>query len=724
MLLFATACGSSGRQPPATSVEAAPTSRGALSALTAPPSGPSGTISTFAGGGVGDHGPAMAAPLNHVSSLAVDKRGDLFIALQDDCRIRKVEGGIITTVVGTGRCGYSGDGGSATAALIGPSSSIAVDANGNLDIADGQNCRIRQLRPNGDIRTVAGDGNCGIGVDGVAPTATSLSSSLYLAARRNGLLYIADGCRIRVVAGGIIRTIAGSATCAYQGDGGLASAASFYSDVAGIAVDSEGDLYVVEYEFARVRRIDGATHRINTVAGHGVYCDLCSNHEGIARGFSGDGGPATSAVLSYPQGVAVKPDGTLLIADTVNCRVRAVSRDGLIATVAGGGTPPGPTALPGPLRDPACGYAGDHGPATSASLTQVRALAVDAAGQLYIGDTCRVRMVVGGTITTVAGGYCKFGGDGGPAVAATLDRPSRVAVGADNAVYIADGGNCRVREVRAGLITTVPGTEHCLAGGVALDKAGDLFVATSDDCAIREFAPGRPTAIIVGGSCDSSNLTLRDPSDVAVAPNGDLYIAEPQQCRVLRASHGQLAVFAGTGQCSDAGDGGPAAQAALHAPFGVSVDGAGNLYIADTDGCRVREVARAGTITTVAGNGTCGFGGDGGPASRATLNLPIGLAIDAAGDVFIVDSGNCRVREVRDAVITTVAGSGTCGFSGDGGPARDAELNPVGIAVDDAGNLFVADLFNDRVRVVYGVAAGTPPTPSPIPTARRSMTTP
>ncbi len=334
---------------------------------------------------------------------------------------------------------------------------------------------------------------------------------------------------------------------------------------------------------------------ITTVAGNG------------SSGYSGDGGPATSALLNFPMGVAVDSAGNLFIADDGNACIRKVSLSGIITTVAGNGS---------------SGYGGDGGPATSAMLHSPRGVAVDSAGNLFIADTdnYRIRKVSSsGIITTVAGnGSSGFGGDGGPATSALLNFPR----------------------------------------GVAVDSAGNLFIADDGDSRIRKVS-----------------------------------------------SSGIITTVAGNGSSGFGGDGGPATSAQLHSPRGVALDSSGNLFIADADNYRIRKVSPSGIITTVAGNGSSGYGGDGGPATSALLDFPVGVAVDSAGNLFIADDGDSRIREVSSSgIITTVAGNGSSGFGGDGGPATSAQLHsPRGVVVDSTGNLFIADADNYRIRMVAGV---------------------
>jgi len=367
-----------------------------------------------------------------------------------------------------------------------------------------------------------------------------------------------------------------------------------------VAVAGPGP-YVYQWQFNGTNLPSGI---ITTVAGNGT------------AGYSGDGGPATNARLSQPNGLAADAFGNLFIGDTGNNRVRKVSLGGVISTVAGDGSG---------------SYSGDGGPATNAALNYPIGVAVDASGNLFVAQQYgqRIRKVsTNGVITTFAGnGNQGFSGDGGPAINASLNEACGVALDASGNLLIADYYNNRIRKVDTnGIITTVAGS----------------------------------------------------------GPVGY-----------------------GTGSYS--GDGGPATNAGVNAPYAVVTDVAGNLFIADTHNNRIRKVDTNGVITTIAGNGNQGYSGDGGPATDAALADPGGVALDSSGNVFIGDNGNNRVRKVdTNGIITTVAGDGIAGFSGDGGPSVYAELrNPIGVALDTAGNLAFADVNNNRIRKVMTASAPT-----------------
>ena len=408
-------------------------------------------------------------------------------------------------------------------------------------------------------------------------------------------------------------------------------------------------------------------------------------------GFGGDNGPATSAQLNAPNGVAVDPGGNLYIADTANNRIRKVA-NGAITTVAGNGTA-------------GFGSGGDNGPATSADLNQPQGIAIDSVGNLYIADTVnnRVRKVANGVITTAAGnGGGGFSGDGNPATSAQVSGPRDVAVDSAGNLYIADRGNRRIRKVSGGVINTVAGdgllgdngaATSALLGfpeGVAVDSAGNLYIADPENSRIRKVSGGVITTLVA--------TTVANPGGIAVDATDNLYIADTGNNRIRKLANGAITTVAGNGMPGFSGDNGPPASAQLNGPLAMAVDSAGILYIADTDNHRIRKVAN-GVITTVAGNGTPGFSGDNGPATSAQLNQPEGVAVDSVGNVYIADDINHRIRKVSNGVITTLAGNGISSFGGDNGPAASARLSfPTGVAFDAAGNLYISDNGNQRIR--------------------------
>ena len=321
------------------------------------------------------------------------------------------------------------------------------------------------------------------------------------------------------------------------------------------------------------------------------------------------------------------------------------------------------------------GYSGDGGEATSAQLNFPVGVSVDINGNLFIADqvNSRIRMVnSAGIISTYAGGTGSwgYGGDGGLATIAQLNQPTGVSADINGNVYIADLVNHRIRMVNsAGIISTFAGTGE---GGYNGD-----------------------------GSATSAQLNY--PYGLSADVNGNVYIADKGNHRIRMVnSAGIITTYAGTGTAGYFGDGDVATSAQLNNPWAVSADINGNVYIADRDNQRIRMVNSAGIITTFAGTGTAGFGGDGSLATIAQLNYPHGVSTDINRNVYIPDQGNNRIRMVNSAgIITTYAGTGTAGYFGDGGAGTSAQLNdPSGVAVDLSGNVYIADTYNNRIRYV------------------------
>jgi hypothetical protein len=630
----------------------------------------------------------VASGVRQPSAVAVDGAGNLVVADQSAPQVdvvavrtgtfygQKMKVGHLYVVAGTGTSGFSGDGGPATNAELNFPQGVAVDGAGNLIIADRDNNRIRAVAAStgtfygkkmtaGHIYTVAGTGAQGYSGDGVPATSSELDGPPGVAVDGAGNLVIADNSneRVRVVAAhagtfygkkmkaDYIYTVAGDGTLGSSGDGGPATKAEV-SPFA-VAVDGAGNLLITDLENDRVRVVAASTGTsygtkmtagdIYTVAGTGGF------------GYSGDGGPATSAELTLPWGTVVDGAGNVVFADFKNNRVRvAAARTGTfygvkmtaghIYTVAGTGD---------------AGYDGDRGPAALADLHWPSGVAVDGAGNLLIADLYNnvIRVVAakpgtfygqamtGGDIYTVAGGGGL--GDGHRATRAELLNPAGIAVDGSGDLLIADTVRSRIRVVaahtgtfygqamKANFIYTVAGTE--VAG-----YNGDGIPATSAELNF----PGDMTADGAGNLviADTSNNRVR----VVAAKAGTFY------GKKMKA--GDIYTVAGVGAPGFSGDGGRATLAELNAPDQVVVDGAGNLLIADTGNDRVRIVAAttgtfygramtAGHIYTVAGNGNPGFAGDGGPGVSAELNTPEGVAVDGSG-LLIADSFNNRIRMV------------------------------------------------------------------------------
>ena len=665
--------------------------------------------------------PGLQAPLGAITGLVFDSAGNLYIADTSNNLVLKMDQqGTVTVFAGNGTAGFSGDGGAARNAALNlgnqgsATGGLATDTAGNLFIADSMNNRVRMVSSSGVITTIAGNGQAGFSGDGGNATLASLNTPASVAVDGAGDIFIGDWLngRVRKVSAGIITTVAGNGTFAnpqigpavqspIQGMVGIAvdtagnlyfgeqnqygneygnlfpgattvepflakvSAAGVLSLIplpAGpcqasaedaLAFDSSGNLYIVDSHCSAVYKMtpDGVIVTKGP-AGSPVIATVAGDGSGTP-GFSGDGGPADQALLNLPLGLAADSGGDLFIADSSNFRLRKVTPAGIISTVGG----------------PGYSYGGDGGAAISANLSGPEGVAVDPGAGLFIADTFnnRIRRVTpNGIVSTFAGtGAYSFSGDGGPATAATLRQPNSVAVGVAGTVWIADSVNSSVRRVdQGGTISTVFTLPNNLLRppykiwepAVAADAFGDVFSAG---------AYTQPDVVGFLGDV------------VKVAPNGAV-------TTVAKIS-----------------------------TEGIASDAAGNLVISD-GGATVYRVTTDGVAQVIAGNGRPGFYGDGGPATAAELLAPSGVAMDAAGNVYIADPGNQRIRKVTaEGIISTVAGTGNAGFSGDGGPATAAEINnPGGVAVDAAGNLYIADAGNNRIREVLARPPGVQLSPT------------
>lgn len=503
-------------------------------------------------------------------------------------------------------------------------------------------------------------------------------------------------------------------TVAGGGPNNLSATHASIGYAGGVAIDGAGNTYISDSYSNQVFKVD-TNGNLTIVAGNGTV------------GYSGDGGPATSATLTNPEALAVDNSGNIFIADTGNFVIREVlAGSGKIQTVAGNGQE---------------GYSGDGGAATAAQLDDPFGVFVDGSGNLFIADTDNsiIREVSGGTINTVAGTPGGFGytGDSGPATAAQLDEPEGVFVDGSGNIFIADTLNSVIREVVAanGNIQTVAGNgtagysgdsgsantaELDQPTGVFVDASGDIFIADTQNFIIREVVTGTINTVAGtpktegysgdGGLATSAELNY--PSTMAVDGSGDIFIADTDNYVIREATvGGNINPYAGNNTLAYSGDGGPATSAALNFPGETFVDSQGDIFIADSDSSVIREVvAASGNIQTVAGNGvacdttinpTCG---DGGLATAAELNSPSGIFVDGSGNVFIADNADSVIREVLAASgdIQTIAGTmGMAGYAGDGSAATLAELSsPASAVLDASGNIYIADHQNSAVRVV------------------------
>lgn len=343
-----------------------------------------------------------------------------------------------------------------------------------------------------------------------------------------------------------------------------------------------------------------------------------------------------------------------------------ITRSQIITTIAGNGT---------------IGYSGDGGPAIAAELSNPVAVALDASGNIYIADRAnkRIRKVnTSGIISTILGnGIVGYSGDGGQATDAEINYPQGVAIDIFGNLYVADANNSRIRKVNT--------------SGIVSTFTGNGTGAYSGD----------------GGQATAAEIYY--PQGIATDAFGNIYIADSFNNRIRKIdTSGIITTIAGNGTGGYSGDGGQATAAEIRDPCGLTVDSSGGIYITDVQNNCIRIVNTSGIINTIAGNNVQGYWGDGGQATDAELDVPFGVAFDASGNVYVEDTDNNRMRIVSSGIITTFAGNGYAGYSGDGGPATDAEIHtPGGIELDVSGNIYFVDIVNNRIRKITSISTGS-----------------
>ncbi|HME09209.1 MAG TPA: SBBP repeat-containing protein, partial [Bryobacteraceae bacterium] len=625
----------------------------------------------------------------------------------------------------------------ATSVGVQSPTSVAKDGNGNLYVGFGAG--VYKVDTAGVLSVLATTAYI---VDYLAAdTAGNVYLSGIIITINGGGFGLGYTCSVQKISNGIVTDFVGHGTC---------DSTSPLGHVTGLATAVNGDVYIADT--TTVRKVSNGV--LTTIAGNGTSAS------------SGDGGPATSASVQ-PKGIAVDQNTNVYITENHSASgyfIRAVT-NGTINRFAGGGT-----------------NANDGASASAALLNSLSGYMVAGApGAVYFSDATRVRAILNGTLTTIAGSspctsppfpspVC----DGGPALNASLSGPSGIALDGNGTLYIADAGHQRVRTVSNGTINTVVGngtsslgdgisaTDESLAfpSGVATDNSGDVFILDGNN-SLRKIADG----VISRLTTSSSGFT---GEALAIDGSGNFYSADLGQSKVFKYSkNGVVTTFAGNGSVTASGDGGLATNAGIPDPNSVAVDSLGNVYIASSS--VIREVsASSGNITTIAGvSGKFGSSGDNGPATQALFSSQLWVAVDSSFNVYVGDSGNSRVRKISGGIVNTIAagllfpaaiaadnsgnvyvtdgsvitkisngvasvigGNGIAGFSGDGVPALDAQLCPYSLTVDSSGRVYFTDsnCGNAIVRVLIPPPGGTtsPPnllslSPSSAPVGAASM---
>jgi uncharacterized repeat protein (TIGR01451 family) len=596
----------------------------------------------------------------------------------------------ITTIAG----GFNGDGKTATSIGLSSADAMIADANENLYFLDRSQNTIRRIDAvTKMITTIAGGGTAF-----VTEGAPALSVGLILLQFQNGmafdsqghLYFISGGGIFRLdLASGLIHIVVNARTSTGSGDGGPISLATV-TNVRSLACDQQDNLYFTDYN--RIRMVSAMTGIVNTIAGNGTL------------GFTGDGGPAVNAELAGPIGIALDRNGNLFVADNNNYVIRKiVLSTGIITTIAG--------------SQGVNVEAGDGGPAISADLSSPSSIATDASGNLYLCSTTRIRAInaTTGVISAISSTGGGVTGDGSTAINTTIYNTSHLTVSPAGNIYFDDNLGQTIRKIATGttLVSTVGGNGRDGVSGIpgpalaaqlfspmnlTADRAGNVFIVDDYNNAIYR---------IDKTSGQIQNLVnVASPMGIAVDGAGNVYYTRNSGMNVVKMTpSGATSIVAGsTIRYGHTGDGGPATAATLNDANGLALDAAGNLYIADIQNNCIRKVTAAtGIITTIAGTTVSGYTGDGSPATTATLNSPFGVTVDRPGNVYVVDNGNNVVRKIDAAtgIISTVAGTGIAGFSGDNGLATAAQLNyPYRVITDSLNNLYISDQFNQRIRKV------------------------
>ena len=628
-------------------------------------------------------GTGASARFNTPTGVASDRFATVYVCDSANHTIRRVNAsGTVTTVAGTpGQAGTT-DG---LAARFNTPAGLAFDRDGTLLVADRLNHTIRRIAINGSVSTVAGQPGLPGSADGPVTTAR-LNEPWGLAFDPNGNLYIVErgNSTVRKLSvDGTLSTLAGTAGLTGSADG-TGPAARFNSPTA-LTTDSSGNLFVADTGNATLRKL--------TLAG------VVTTHAGTAGLTGSANGTGPAARFTTPLGLVGDGVGNIYVADAGTHNIRLVSPDGAVGTLLGSSA--------------ADTYGATDAVGNVARFLGPAGLAISTDGVLYIADSLNQSIRrVGNTlaVTTVAGPGGTFGSLDGPAATARFNAPLGLALDATGNLYVADTRNSTLRRIStSGTVTTVAGVageathvdgltgagRFGLPAAVALLENG--FVAVTDPLFHTVRSTNTTGALLtIGGSPNSPGSTdgasissrFNGATGLAVGPDNTVYVADTANHTIRRLAANVVTTLAGLPATSGDADG-PAATARFNSPRGLALDTAGNLYIADTANHTIRRLSAAGTVSTIAGlAGTAGSAN--GPAATARFNAPTALAVDRAGNLFVADTGNHLVRQISPAgVVTTIGGAPLAGGYAEGPAATARFLHPSGIAVDPSGALYV-----------------------------------
>ncbi len=644
-------------------------------------------------------------------------QGLIFVADSYNDRIRKIDlAGRVTTFAGNGIAGFvdgtSGLNGTAEFNLV---NGLGIDASHNLYVTELNNNAIRKIDVNGNVTTIAGNGTAGF-VDGTggAHGTAEFNQPQALVVDAQGNIFVADqynNAIRKIDMNGNVTTFAGNGTMGYvDGTGGPNGTAEFDFPT-GLAFDGQGNLLVADQYNNRVRKID-VNGNVTTVAGNGT------------AGFvDGTGGVNGTAEFNIPASLVVDGHGNIIVADEGNNSIRAIDPSGNVTTLAGNG-----------MYGFVDGTGGPHG---SAEFSGPVALALDTQGNIIVADLAneRIRQVdANGNVTTLAGSST-FGfadGQAQPTETAEFNSPWAVRMDNQNNILVADSSNNRIRKIdSADLVSTlagngVPGFVDGTAGpngtasfdaptALAVDSQGNVFVSDAANERIRKIdVNGNVTTVAGNGTMGNVDGTggpagtaeFYDPFGLALDGLGNIFVADSGNNSIRKIdANGNVTTVAGNGTLGFAnGTGGRNGTAEFFDPSGVVVDAQGNLLVADTGNNCIRKIDRNGNVTTFAGSQQSGFAdGTIGPNGTARFDFPSDLVFDAQGNLLVADAANAAIRKIDpNGNVTTIAGNGNDGFAnGTLGMSGTAEFNgPFSLTVDAQGNIFVADLYNNCIRKI------------------------
>lgn len=647
-------------------------------------------------------GTGSAAQFYSPRGVAVDSAGNVFVADSSNHTIRKVtSAGAVSTFAGTAGIQGRTDGSGAAARFLDPYA-IAADGNGNLYIADTSNNAIRKITSAGIVTSLAGSANGAQGSSDGTGSAAGFREPRGIAVDNGGNVYVADygNHTVRkVTPAGVVTTLAGMAGIPGSTDGNGATA--LFKGLAGVAVDSAGNVYVADTDNRTIRKIR-STGNVTTLAG--------------TAGMGGNT-DATGAAARFaePRGVAVDAGGTLYVADYGAHTIRKVSATGIVTTLAGAAAAPG-------ISD---------GTGSSARFYYPSGVSTDSAGNVYVADTSNntIRKISSaGVVTTLAGLAGRSSSVDGTGAAARFEDPYAVAADDRGNVYVADATDHTIRKITPdGTVTTLAGNAGSFGSsdgagsaarfkgplGIAIDGAGTLYVADTGNSLIRKISTTGVVTTVAGaagnnGSNDGTGTAARfsEPNGIAADNAGNLYVADTANSTVRKiTAAGVVTTLAGSPGAVGLTNGTGSA-ARFSVIFDVTVDGSGNVYVCDHGNHVIRKITAAGVVTTLAGSGSAG--NSDGAGGTASFRFPTGVTVDSAGTVFVADTDNHRIRSISPAGLVATVG-GSMNGSADGAGSAALFFNPKDVALDGSGNLYVADRGNHTIR--KGGLSGSTNTP-------------